>query len=1698
MDYESHDSPVTVVLNRNKVLARAGVNINTTGSSNANGECLVFHVLSWHGMDDPNRSQKTYGDGRGGDGGEDDVDDDDDDDDEEEDTSYKKSQPAFYPYIIRAFGVRESGRSVALTLTGFTPFFYLKFPMTQQPREAHARSQDMILQRIESECRRMAPDNHGGGFKGVALAERGDFWGFNNYTKYTFLRLSFGSHFAMKRCAGRFKNGSTLEVRGVGSVSFQLYESHIDPMLRFFHIREVKPAGWVSVRVGRGFMKCPVKSTTCNTEFECPWTLVTGLQDKESMAPIVLAGFDIECNSAHGDFPQPKKDYRKLATDLDQAWDRLGLKNTSEYDAKNALITCMRGSFWGPAALQQLVIGDRDVPLTKEEEAAAADAEDAAEDTEKQKAANAYVGRGNMALLKLKTSGLTPLTKGGKQIDTTINRVVDDIYQTLKRGVSVPASNSAANSSNVNKSSGDEDEDDASANLNPVVSRLLAIVTGAFGRRWPLQGDEVIQIGTTLSIVGHGDGSCATRVIYTLGGCSPDPAPAGTGGTLDPEGANIIVKSFSREEDMLIEWVDLVRAIDPDILIGYNIFGFDLSYLYERAVELLGTDECTKRFLRLGRMNALPSAYVEQTLSSSALGDNTLKYLDMHGRVLIDLMKVVQRDYKLDSFKLDNVAAHFLKMRKHDVSPQDVFRLQRGSDVDRRVIAEYCVQDCELCNRLAAKLSLVANNMGMANVCSVPLSFIFMRGQGVKIFSLVAKQCRLDHLLIPVRERPAMGSAEAEEGYEGAIVLEPQTGMYLDDPVSVLDYNSLYPSSMISHNLSHDSLVLDMEKYGAIPGVDYQDVLYDLYEGKGDQKHKVGVQTCRFVQGRGGKREPSVLPRILQRLLAARKSTRKRMTHVRLTLINDKGDQEEVVGELKAGKGGNSLVEFVGSTPTGRTLKLTQEQADSASPAYSSFECAVLDGLQLAYKVTANSLYGQMGARTSALYLKHVAACTTAVGRQMIMVAKSYVESPEVGGKVVYGDSVPGYTPIMIRVNKGAAQLCCIDEIANKYGVQDPRGGPRWAIMSNPTKVSCEIRTMPHDPSEFVVETWTQDGWTRIFRVIRHVLHQSKKIVRIETNLGLVDVTDDHSLLRPDGSPVSPKDVAVGDCLLAVKPPACFERNTQSTKDWGSDFVPVPKITHHYEFDRDNNKTMTLRMSFGHYWASSRAQLGAAVHYHQLFASASQDPEHPPEPDVVSMTTATNLGNSAMNAIPGVALIVSAIKKVDDSRRSRSAVITAIRKLDKFPEGEFVYDLTTENHQFSAGVGQLVVHNTDSIFVVFNNVKQDDPAVKLKDKEALASSIQQGQNASRGIAPLLPAPHNLEYEKTFFPLILLSKKRYVGLLYENDAYAKPYQKSMGIALKRRDYAVIVKKIYGGVLDILLNDRDVPRSAEFLKKGLEDLADGKANLSDLVISKTLAASYKNPTRIAHWVLARRMYERDPGSAPQVNDRIPYVFIECSKPNALMGDRIEHVDYVKKHLGGGCVITEEEDDGDSNAKPKKPSNNKSAGNVRVDTKMYIQNQLMKPCTQLLSIALEQLPGYVYDPKLSGPAAVEAHVTTRETLKTAKERLDGARENRVEALLFDPIIKRTSIRQRDNRCKGQQEIDSFFNKSPASASSASSASTSASSSKKITLPIDNDAGSQKQQSSSSPVKKTATKQKSLVDWLFVANKAVANKTV
>ena len=188
----------------------------------------------------------------------------------------------------------------------------------------------------------------------------------------------------------------------------------------------------------------------------------------------------------------------------------------------------------------------------------------------------------------------------------------------------------------------------------------------------------------------------------------------------------------------------------------------------------------------LGRSIDRKCKLTEQKLASSAMGENFLKYFDMDGTVLIDLLKVMQKEQKLDSYKLDNVASIFIGDKKDDLKPNEIFQKFKGSSTDRCVIAKYCIQDCALVNRLLHKLKMVENNLGMGNVCLVPLNYLFKRGQGVKIFSLIANQCMENGFVIPTMKY-TIPDTDFDQGYEGAIVLEPKEGIYLNEPIVVFD-----------------------------------------------------------------------------------------------------------------------------------------------------------------------------------------------------------------------------------------------------------------------------------------------------------------------------------------------------------------------------------------------------------------------------------------------------------------------------------------------------------------------------------------------------------------------------------------------------------------------------------------------------------------------------------------------------------------------------------------------------------------------------------------------------------------------------------------------------------------------------------------------------------------------------------------------
>ncbi len=166
-----------------------------------------------------------------------------------------------------------------------------------------------------------------------------------------------------------------------------------------------------------------------------------------------------------------------------------------------------------------------------------------------------------------------------------------------------------------------------------------------------VEGDKVIQIGTVVQK--YGDPNAFINHIITLKGCDPI------------EGA--IVVTCETEKELLLEWNKFITKLDPDVITGYNIFGFDEIFMYDRACEL----NCMEQFATLGRIENEEPKLEEKILSSSALGDNTMRYIQMTGRVQIDIFKVVQRDHKLNSYKLDFVANNFIRGDISQIGLQD-------------------------------------------------------------------------------------------------------------------------------------------------------------------------------------------------------------------------------------------------------------------------------------------------------------------------------------------------------------------------------------------------------------------------------------------------------------------------------------------------------------------------------------------------------------------------------------------------------------------------------------------------------------------------------------------------------------------------------------------------------------------------------------------------------------------------------------------------------------------------------------------------------------------------------------------------------------------------------------------------------------------------------------------------------------------
>lgn len=403
------------------------------------------------------------------------------------------------------------------------------------------------------------------------------------------------------------------------------------------------------------------------------------------------------------------------------------------------------------------------------------------------------------------------------------------------------------------------------------------------------------------------------------------------------------------EVQMIREFEKLIMKVNPVIITGYNTIGFDWKYLDER----MGVHNINWSNFSLMKMYDVSMSSV--SWGSSAYGDVNLIFPDCPGRISIDVMSHVKRNYKFPRYTLNYVSEKFLGDKKLDVSAREMFAAVSAQDNNEpghlqklaRVV-KYGIIDADLPLRLFEHFKMWTASTEMCNVVNVTPNMLLKSGQQKRVAALLFKECKMSQMTMNYK---VVGA----QGYTGGFVGKPIKGIH--NHVIVLDFKSLYPSLMYMFNLCYSTYV-PPELVQYIKQEDrkhYHFITIKKIEGEDDDKddkddNKDETETHVFYRGKMG-----VIPSIVSKLLTARGKVKK---------------------EMKKHPKGSGIY-------------------------------GVLDARQKAYKVSCNSIYGFLGVseEKGILPLLPIAKSTTFLGRDAILKTNRYIMEKWPGTQVVYNDT---------------------------------------------------------------------------------------------------------------------------------------------------------------------------------------------------------------------------------------------------------------------------------------------------------------------------------------------------------------------------------------------------------------------------------------------------------------------------------------------------------------------------------------------------------------------------------------------------------------------------------------------------------------------------------------------------------------------
>lgn len=510
-----------------------------------------------------------------------------------------------------------------------------------------------------------------------------------------------------------------------------------------------------------------------------------------------------------------------------------------------------------------------------------------------------------------------------------------------------------------------------------------------------------------LSCVFQRSGDPDSRItdIILLGDCN------------DTKMANVI--KVNSEMELIDKMADLVNKYDPDIMTGYNIFGYDNPYLDTRLKRRL------REWKPMGRLINATTQMTSFSWGSSGYGHNEINLLDMDGRIMIDMLPIIRRDYKLPLYNLGYVSNFFLGRTKHPVTAKEMFEtyeLGKDSEINPNImIKDYVSErlgllktDPDLTSKeeLFKKFHVMQfmqentdnqNSDKKADINSIPN--ITLKEHAMEEMRKVVEYCVVDsdlvldifekihcwisliemsnvvgvtpvelftrgqqlRILSQVYDEASRDGIVIDErvvpkmDYTGGFVYDPIPGIYHNIPI--FDFKSLYPSVMISFNIDYRTFI-PPEMMDKVPDNMCHIIEWEEEIDKNEDNDDLENENIDDTENKNSEKK-----------------------QFKFKFIK----QEHLIGILP-----RILEKLISERNVVRKLQKNYKE--------DTVEWIVLERRQLALKISANSAYGSLGAQMGGkLPLPEAAACVTAKARESIKKVNKYLESK--GYRVVYGDT---------------------------------------------------------------------------------------------------------------------------------------------------------------------------------------------------------------------------------------------------------------------------------------------------------------------------------------------------------------------------------------------------------------------------------------------------------------------------------------------------------------------------------------------------------------------------------------------------------------------------------------------------------------------------------------------------------------------